>query len=41
VGPVCTKEAVTAGDNAPLISGKEAESNYFGITYSQTFTYFL
>jgi hypothetical protein len=41
VGAVCTKEAVTAGDNAPLTYGKETESNdYFGITYSQAVTYF-
>jgi hypothetical protein len=38
---VCTKEAVTAGGNAPLTSGSEAESNdYFRITYSQVVTYF-
>ena len=41
MGAVCTKEAVTAGDNAPLTYGKETESdNYFGITYSGAVTYF-
>jgi hypothetical protein len=29
VGVVCTKEAATAGGNAPLTSGKKAETDVF------------